>query len=141
MVDLFHFFTSQTTDLLFPEQQIKIRDNDKPYFTEELRKLKRLRCREYNKKGKTDKYKSLVRQFDELLKCEIDKYSKKLMNQFHNGKRGSIYPLLRRIANGPNDIKNKLFHLPSHLENNFSPLQCAEDIAYHFFLLLAMNIT
>ena len=74
----------------------------------------------------------MVHQFDELLKSEIEKYNQKLISEVKNGKRGSIYPFLRRIAHGPNDMKNKSFHIQTHLDNNFSPLQCAEDIATYF---------
>ena len=52
--------------------------------------------------------------------------------QLKNGKIGSIYPLIRRLAKGPNDVKNKAFDLPHHVENDFTPAQCAEDILSFF---------
>ena len=47
-----------------------------------------------------------------------------------NYQKGSIYPFLRKLGNGPNDLKNKPFILPSH--SDMSPLECAEDIASYF---------
>ena len=91
-----------------------------------------MRCREYSKHGKSIYYKSLVIQFNDLLKSEVEKYRQKIIDKMKNGQIGSIYPFLRKIANGPNDTKNKPFNIPEHLENNFSPLQCAENIAEHF---------
>ena len=49
-----------------------------------------------------------------------------------SGQIGNIYPFLRKIANGPNDGKNVQFQIPFHVEQNLSPVQCAENIAQHF---------
>lgn len=40
----------------FPEREIKVYSEDKPYFTEKLRQLKRVIQREYQKHGRSDKY-------------------------------------------------------------------------------------
>ena len=51
-----------------------------------------MRCREYNKHGKSVKYKRLVDQFNKMLKTEIEKYRIKIMQKFKDGQIGSIYP-------------------------------------------------
>ena len=43
-------------DDTFPKRKIRVSSDDKPYFTEKLRKLKRIRQREYQKHGRSGKY-------------------------------------------------------------------------------------
>ena len=90
LVELFHFFANGITDTVFPEKEISIREDDKPYFTEQLRRLKRLRCREYNKHGKSNYYTSLVTKFNDLMKTELGKYKQKLECRMQSGQIGSI---------------------------------------------------
>ena len=52
--------------------------------------MKRLRCREYSKHGKSNKYNALVIKFNNLLKSEIDKYKQKLISKMKDGQIGSI---------------------------------------------------
>ena len=63
-------------DDTFPKREIKICSDDKPYFTEKLRKLKRIRQREYHKHGRSDKYLELKENFEEKLRNEKEIYSK-----------------------------------------------------------------
>ena len=51
LVELFQFYNSSMTDLIFPEKTISVYSDDKPYFNEQLRLIKRQRCREYTKHG------------------------------------------------------------------------------------------
>ena len=118
------------TNVIFPEEPISIYPNDKPYFTQQLRIIKRRRCREYAKNGKSEKYRGLCIRFEDMLKSEIAKYKCKLEEKMKNYQKGSIYPFLRKLGNGPNDLKHKPFVLPSH--SDMSPLECAEDIAPYF---------
>ena len=62
----------------FPEKQITINSDDKPYFTENLRLLKRQRQREYYKHGRSEKYKKMKIDFDEKLCNEKMKYIQKM---------------------------------------------------------------
>ena len=61
----------------FPEKKIQIYPDDKPWFTEKLRNLKRERQRIYTKSGKNEKYLNCQKQFDELIRVEISKYKEK----------------------------------------------------------------
>ena len=131
-VELFEFYSNQIVDTIFPEKCVKLGQNDKPYYTEELKTLKRRRCREYVKNGKSFKYKSLVQDFQNLMQSEISKYKEKILDRFKNGKIGSIYPLLRKLGNGPNESKNRIWHIPEQVERQITPLQCVEEIANFF---------
>ena len=56
MVAKYQTITSKLVCSTFPEKKIHHFSNDKPWFNEELRKLRRQRMREYTKNGKSDKY-------------------------------------------------------------------------------------
>ena len=64
------------------------------------------------------------------MKAEVQKYKQKIEEKFQNYQRGAVYPFLRKLANGPSDIKGKKFRIPSH--SSLTPNQCAEDIACYF---------
>ena len=53
MVDLFQHHLEKLSDIVFPTKTITIHPNDQPYYTEDLRSLKRLKLREYCKHGKS----------------------------------------------------------------------------------------
>ena len=95
--------------------------------------MRRLRCREYSKHGKSIKYLQIQAKFDHTLKVQISKYKDKLVSQVRDGVRGSIYPFLRKLGNPLGEKEsNNSFEIPSHVRDNLSPLQCAERIASFF---------
>ena len=55
----------------FPEKTIIISPEDKPWFTEGLRLLKRQRLRHYQRHGKDEKYNDLQLKFDQKMKSEM----------------------------------------------------------------------
>ena len=61
-------------DKHFPLKKVTVSEYDKPYFTEELRALRRKRQRRYAKHGKDDKYRNLSEAFEEKLLSEKKKY-------------------------------------------------------------------
>ena len=126
-------FQNQLSDLVkktFPERTITVHPEDKPYFTEKLRGLKRKRMREYEKNGKSEKYLKLKETFEIHLEIELEKYKEKINIEVTEGKRGSIYPALKKLGLRPGSEKQGWFHLPSHDE--LDPAQSAEVIAEHF---------
>ena len=113
-------------DNTFPERKIQINSDDKPYFTEKLRKLKRIRQREYQKHGRSDKYLELKENFEDKLKNEKLKYIQKISTEVTEGRRGSIYPALKKLGLRPGEEFHHTFSLPSHTSQNLSPMQSAE---------------
>ena len=67
-----------------------------------------------------------------IAKTEISKYKEKLKSEVFEGKRGSTYPILKKLAQRPGEGSSSSFHLPSHIERKFSVQQSAEAIAEHF---------
>ena len=98
MVDAFVNSNSKMVDKAFPEKEIQVGLGDRPYFTEELRKLKRRRQRAYQLYGKrSSKYKSMRQLFDHKLLREAKKYRNKIENEVKDGKRGSGYKAIRKL--------------------------------------------
>ena len=112
---------------------MKISSYDKPFITAELKTLHRKKCREYYKHGKSVKYLSLKRKFDDLYKYEAKKYLTKTVNELKFSNPGKMYSILKRLGSKPSESEsNGSFSLPLHLEKNLSNNQSAEIIAEHF---------
>ena len=132
LVDIFEYYTSEVTDLIFPQKQITVQSCDKPYFTEQLRKLRRQKMREYSRKGKSEKFIELQQKYLLLLRAEVDKYKNKIISQISNGNRGCVYKLLRRLGNAPGDLVKNDSQINSHIDLNLKPSQSAESISKYF---------
>ena len=132
LVELFEQHLLRVSDIVFPTKLVKIHQNDKPYFTEELRTLKRLKLREYVKHGKSQKLNILHENYANILASQIKKYKEKLIQEVKDGKKGSIYKHVRRLGNGPADTQGKSFTIPSFVEQQLSPLQSAQCISDFF---------
>ena len=57
MVEVFQYLLLKLVEETFPLKSILISNDDQVWFNEELRALKRNRLREYNRHGKSQKYK------------------------------------------------------------------------------------
>ena len=132
LVSTYTSISSQLLDQTFPQKRVTIYETDKPWFNEDLRKLKRLRLREYCKNGKSDKYCVLLDAFKVKSKEAISKYKEKLKDQVLQGSRGSTYPALKKLAAQPYSKSCAQISLPQHEEKGFTSLQSAEIIAQHF---------
>ena len=132
LVDKFELHTSQLVNSVFPLKTVTVSDRDKPYMTEELKKLRRQRQRAYSKTGRSPKYLNIKAQFDVKLKAEAQKYQEKVKAEVIEGKRSSSYAALRKLGVGGNDMGKNSFTLPSHTDNDLSPQQSADIFADYF---------
>ena len=134
MVDKFVEINSKMVDAGFPKKTIQVGSGDLPYFTEELRHLKRRRVRAYTSHGRrSEKYLNLKRKFEVKLENEGRKYVQRIEKEVGEGKRGSGYQAIRKLGNRPGESWNKSeFTLPSFVEENLTPLQAANRLAGHF---------
>ena len=82
----------------FPQKQVTIIEGDQPYFTEELRQLRRQRDRAYERGGKSPTYLSLQNKFKVKLNSEAAKYRNKIIKEVNEGKRGSGYKPIRKLG-------------------------------------------
>ena len=118
---------------LCPEKEVKVSSQDKPFITGELKKIKRLKSREYTRRGKTQKYKDLQKKFKSKYKIEAEKYLNKNLDALKETKPGQAYSILKKMGAQPGDcIDSNSFSLPSHEADNLTEEQSAEHIATHF---------
>ena len=111
MVDGFQNTANAILCETFPEIIIIISPEDKPWFNEQLRNLKRSRLREYNRHGRSEKYLKIVALCDEKAKLELSKYKDKIMSEVTDGKRGSSYPALKRLGMRLGESNQSVFYL------------------------------
>jgi hypothetical protein len=134
MVKAFEARSQVLLDLHFPSKVVSVGAEDQPYFTDELRRLKRRRQRAYTAKGRRNpKYLGLRDQFNKKKKAEAVKYREKIVKEVREGKRGSAYAAIRRLGARPGEGSGGGgFCLPSHVAAQLSPQQSVESLATHF---------
>ena len=135
LVESFQNFTGNVIENIFPEKTVTISDRDKPYMTEDLKLLRRQRIRAYRKNGRSEKYLALLKSFESKMRTEAEKYHQKILCEVAEGKRNNTYSALRKLefSNDHTTQSNKSnFTLPSHAEENLSPVQSAERLAEYF---------
>ena len=116
-----------------PTSTIKLGSQDKAWVNSELKKIHRLKSREYNRRGKTAKYKSLSEEFQRKYKAEAQKYMNKNVEALKDTNPGRAYRTLKKMGAQPGDCTDSnTFSLPSHLADNLIEQQSADRIASHF---------
>jgi hypothetical protein len=133
MVGSFETRSEELVGIYFPKKVISVGAGDLPYFTEELRLLKRQRQRAYAAQGRRgQRYIQLREKFDARKKTESIKYREKLMAEVREGKRGSAYGAIRKLGSRPGEEGRSVFTLPAYVEAGLTPLQAANRLAGHF---------
>ena len=130
LVDLFEFYSGGVLDIFCPEKLVHYRADEKPFITEKMKIMKRNIMREYDRKGKSDRYFQLKSIFKGELDKQVSKYKEKIMEDVRNGDRSSSYAALRKLGVRPGDNLRNTFDLPAH--SNLSIDESVERIADHF---------
>ena len=133
MVDEFQIAASWMVDEIFPMKAVTIIEGDQPFFTDELRQMRRQRDRAYQRGGKSQTYFSLQNKFSQKLKSEAFKYKQKILQEVKEGKRGSGYSAVRKLGESPTDREQrKEFQIPAYQQEGLGPQEAAEKLAGHF---------
>ena len=112
---------------------MKRSSQDKSFITAELTKIARLKNREYYKKGKTERYLKLKKQFDAKYKDEAKKYLNKNLDALRESKPGQVFSVLKMMGAQPGDCADVgSFTLPAHESETLSDEQSAERMAEYF---------
>ena len=131
--EIFESIIQEKLNQFCPEKTVRISSQDKPWITSELKKIDRLKNREYTKKGKTLKYKELAKKFKNKYNIEASKYLRKNMDELMESRPGQAYSILKKMGSQPGDcIDSNTFTLPGHESDNLSEEQSAERIADYF---------
>ena len=130
---IFEKMLQENLDLHCPMKTVKLGSQEKPWINAELKKLHRLKSREYIKKGQSEKYKSLLKEFQSKYKAAALKYINKNTEALKETNPGQAYRILKRLGAQPGDCTDSnAFTLPSHSEENLTTEESAERIADYF---------
>ena len=132
LTELFQTKMTIMVDDNFPLKTITLTDFDQPWITQDLKKLKRIRRREFCRHGRSDKYIQLKNQFEMKKKDAVQKYTDKIIEEVREGSKSSSYKALRKLGVRSGDIKDELFTIPAHIEEALTEEQSAERIADYF---------
>ena len=95
--------------------------------------MSRHKNREYQKRGKTEKYRKLARSFKEKYREQAAKFLRKNIDELMDSKPGQAYNVLKKMGAQPGDCVDKnIFSLPTHEHLGLTPQQSAERIAEYF---------
>ena len=123
----------ENLNICCPEETIKLGSQDKPWVNKELKKIHRLRSREYTRNGHSVKYKSLVKEFETKYKAAAQRYLSRNTNELKQTNPGHAYRILKKMGAQPGDcMDSNTFTLPSHQADNLTNQESAERIAEHF---------
>ena len=108
---------TEKMDYIFPTKTVRITQKDLPFLNAELKKLDRLVKKEYNKKGKTDKYENMKACYDEKMKKAALDHLDKNVRTLKESDPGKAYATLKKMGAQPGDmLDDGSFTLISHLE-------------------------
>ena len=126
-VDIFEQIIEEKLNKFCPEKSIRLSSQDKPWVTGEIKAIDRQKSREYNRRGKTLKYKKLAKEFEQKYKkAEAKKYLSKNVDDLMECKPEQAYNVLKNIDS---NIDSNTFTLPSHESESLTAVQSAERIA------------
>ena len=120
-------------DEIFPTKSVKLSNKDKKWIDCELKKLDRSKKREWCKRGKSDKYVKLKKEFDVKFNEAAEKYMEKNVRELKEADPGTAYATLKRMGAQPGDeLDDGTFSIQEHLEANLTDKESVEKIADHF---------
>ena len=120
-------------DEIFPTKSVKLSNKDKKWMDSELKKLDRLKKREYTNKGKSVRYNELKADFKLKSEKAAANYLEKNVRSLKDSDPGKAHATLKRMGAQPgDDLDDGSFSLLEHLESNLTNKQSVEKIAVHF---------
>ena len=89
--------------------------------------------REWRKRGKTAKYDSLLKQYEEKYNAAAQKFMRSKIDGLKEAKPGKAFGILKSMGAQPGDCTDsQTFTLPSHQAEGLTDKQSAEQIAEYF---------
>ena len=130
LTERYEQYVTEILEVNCPKQTIFVHPDDSLYITVELKALKRRIMREYEKKGKSEKYFNLKELFQRKILDAANKYKQKIIASVVDGDRASTYKSLRKLGVRPGDSSSSNFQLPGH--SSLTPQESVEILADHF---------
>ena len=126
-------------DEFCPLESFKVSNQDKPWINKELKILKRRKMREYQKRGKSEKYQKLDQEFHLKYKAAAKKFMDHKIKALKETKPGQAFKILKSMGAQAGECSDDTFTftLPSHQANRLTSKQSAERIAEYFATISA----
>ena len=120
-------------DRACPTKTVKLRTEDKPYITQEIKILDRQRRREYNKRGKSLIYNELKVRYERKLKAATQDFLDKTVRSLMEANPGKAYTILKRLGAQPGDrVDACSFEIEEHVSLGLTAAESADRIAQKF---------
>ena len=132
LTEQFQSTMSLMIDNSFPQKTMTMTDSDQPWVTQDLKRLKRVRSREFCRHGRSPRYARLKNEFEVKETDAVKKYTDKIIEEVRNGSKSSCYKALRKLGVRAGDVKDEIFTLPEHIKKNLSEQESVEQIADYF---------
>ena len=124
---------SDMLEASLPTKTVKLRNNDKPFITQEIKVIDRKRRREYDKHGKSQKYLALNTVYERKLKAAKQAYLNSNVRALLDTEPGRAYSILKRLGAQPGDTGDAAtFDIQEHVSLGLSPAESADRIAQKF---------
>ena len=127
----FERFLDENLERFCPTKTVRLSSQDKPWITGELKHLARKKSREYVKRGKSDKYKEICKEFSEKYEIAAKKFIEDNVEMLMEAKPGQAYQTLKKLGAQPGDCTDgNDFLLEGH--ETLSAKESSEKIANYF---------
>ena len=81
-----------------PEKKVKISSDDQPFCTEKMKRLKRIKCREFSKNRSSEKWKSLDEKYSEEVDNAKKNYYDNIIKDLKTSKPSQWHSKLKRLC-------------------------------------------
>ena len=81
-----------------PEKKVKICSDDQPFCTEKMKRLKRIKCREFSKNRSSEKWKSLDEKYSEEVDNAKKNYYDNMIKDLKTSKPSQWHSKLKRLC-------------------------------------------
>ena len=120
-------------DQTFPKKQVKISNTDKPWITSEIKKLDRWKKSEYRKHGKSVKYQSLLKSYNEKYRSAAGQHLRRNVTDLMEAAPGQAWSVLKRMGARPGECgEEAAFSMTEHVEKNLSVDESLEKMVSYF---------
>ena len=89
---------NENVERIFPTKEVKLYDDDKEWMTEELRKLRRQKSREYSRHQKSTKWLEMQRKFVDLKAVNTKKYMENEIEELKTSNPSQFYRRIKTLA-------------------------------------------
>ena len=120
----------QKLDKICPEKRVICTTRDKPWMTTHIKTVIRNRKREFEKNGKSAKWRALLKRSKETITNAKQSYVDKILEKLKTSNKGAWYSTMKKLGTTSGDVQNGTFEILKHTDKD-DKLVC-EEIADYF---------